>query len=139
MTIAVPPEKRGRDAGAAAAEFVLVSVLLLLLLFGVLQVGVYFYARNIVAASAADAARYAAAAGVPSSVGGPRAQSLIADALGEAQARAVHCTGSTGRDPSTGLTLAVVHCTGRVRALVAPVDLPMPVDFTSSALKERAP
>ena len=63
---------RERDDGAAVVEFVLVSVLLVLLLFGVLQVGVYFYARNIVAASAADAARYAAAAGVDPDAGAGR-------------------------------------------------------------------
>ena len=42
---------REREAGAAAVEFVLISVLLVLLLFGVLQVAAFFYARNIVAAS----------------------------------------------------------------------------------------
>lgn len=117
----------------------MISVLLVLLLFAVVQVGVFFYARNIIEASAADAARYAAAAGTPVSAGGPRAEQLIAESLGAAQAREVRCTGSTGRDAATGLPLAVVHCVGRVRAVVAPVDIPLRVDFTSSALKEMTP
>jgi Flp pilus assembly protein TadG len=130
---------RARDTGAAAAEFVMISVLLLLLLFGVVQVGVYFYARNMIEASAADAARYAAAAGVPAGAGGARAQQLIESALGRAQARAVRCTGGVGRDGDSGLPVATVHCVGKVRALVAPVDIPLRIDFTSSALKEQTP
>jgi Flp pilus assembly protein TadG len=129
---------RDRDAGAAVVEFVLISVLLVLLLFGVLQVGVYFYARNIVAASAADAARYAAAAGVPAAAGGPRAEQLIANALGAAQARTIRCTGGTGTDADSGLPVSTVHCVGHVRALLVSSDMPLTVDFTSSALKETS-
>ena len=51
----------------------MMSVLLLMLLFGVLQVAVYFYARNVAAASAADAARYAAAEGIDPAAGAARA------------------------------------------------------------------
>lgn len=117
----------------------MISVLLVLLLFGVLQVGVYFYARNIVSASAADAARYAATAGVPSSAGGPRAEQLIAHGLGSDQASAITCTSGPGTDAGSGLPVTTVHCVGRVRALLAPVDIPLKVDFTSSALRESAP
>ena len=39
-----------RDAGAAVVEFVLLAILLVMLLLAVLQVAVYFYARNVVAA-----------------------------------------------------------------------------------------
>jgi Flp pilus assembly protein TadG len=129
---------RERDVGAAVVEFALISVLLVMLLFGVLQVGVYFYARNIVEASAADAARYAASAGVPASAGGARAEELIAASLGAAQARAITCTGGLATDSGSGLPLTTVHCTGRVHALVVAVDLPMRIDITSSALKEFA-
>lgn len=131
--------RRDSDDGAAVVEFVMISVLLVLLLFGVLQVGVYFYARNIVAASAADAARYAAAAGVPSSAGGARAEQLIAAGLGGGQAAAIKCTSTVGADAGSGLPVTTVHCVGHVRALLLSTDLPLKVDFTSSALKERAP
>ena len=46
--------RRRADDGAAVVDFVLISTLLVFLLFAVLQVAVYFYARNVVAASAAD-------------------------------------------------------------------------------------
>lgn len=131
--------RRERDAGAAVVEFVMISVLLILLLFAVLQVGVYYYARNIVSASAADAARYAAAAGVSSSAGGPRAEALIAQGLGSRQASQITCTSGPGTDASSGLAVITVHCVGRVRAFLAPVDIPLQVDFTSSALKESSP
>ena len=39
----------------------MISVLLLMLLFAVLQAAVYFYVRNVAASSVADAARFAAA------------------------------------------------------------------------------
>lgn len=127
---------RERDDGAAVVEFVLISVLLVLLLFGVLQVAVYFYARNIVAASAADAARYAAAAGVSPSAGATRAEQLIRDGLGGAD---VTCTSGPGVDAGSGLPVTTVHCTGTVRALLAPVDIPLHLDLRSSALKETTP
>lgn len=129
---------RGRDDdGAAVVEFVMISVLLVLLLFGVLQVGVFFYARNIVAASAADAARYAAAAGVPPSAGGPRAERLIADGLGSTDG--IRCTGRAGVDPESNLPVTTVECRGTVPALFVPGNLPLRIDMTSSALKEATP
>ena len=127
------------DDGAAVVEFVFVSLLLVLLLFAVLQVGVYFYARNIVAASAADAARYAATAGAVASDGSERAQQLIAAGLGTAQARAITCTATDGTDAASGLPVTTVRCVGHVRALLMSTDLPMPVDIASSALTERTP
>jgi Flp pilus assembly protein TadG len=129
--------RRGRDDGAAVVEFVMISVLLVLLLFGVLQVGVYFYARNIVAASAADAARYAAAAGVAPGAGAQRAERLIAAGLGSIVG--FRCTSRPGVDPSSRLPVTTVHCTGRIRALLAPIELPLRIDSTSSALREGTP
>jgi Flp pilus assembly protein TadG len=133
---------RGRlrdDAGAAAVDFVLMSLLLVLLLLGVLQTAVYFYARNIVAASAADAARYAAAAGLDPSAGGTRAQDLLRSGLAGGSAASIHCTGAAAVDGASGLPTATVHCTGRLRLLFLPLHLPLTIDVTSSALKERQP
>ncbi len=129
----------GRDDGAAVVEFVLISVLLIFLLFAVLQVGVYFYARNIVSASAADAARYAAAAGVSPGAGGTRAEALIARGLGSGGASAINCTGGPAVDERSGLPVTTVRCTGRIHALLAPLDIPLDVDVTTSALRESAP
>ena len=117
----------------------LISVLLVLLLFGVLQVGVYFYARNIVAASAADAARYAAAVGVPPSAGGARAEQLIADGLGAAQARAIKCTSRPGPTRDPACRSPPCTASGTCARCWSRPSLPLTVDFTSSALQEQAP
>lgn len=129
--------RRDRDGGAAVVEFVLISVLLVFLLFAVLQVAVFFYARNIISASAADAARFAAAAGVPASAGKDRAEQLIRQALGGQDA--ITCTSTPALDPDSQLPVTQVHCVGHVRALFAPLDIPLTVNVTTSALKEQAP
>jgi hypothetical protein len=125
------------ERGAAVVDFVLMSVLLVMLLFAVLQVAVYFYARNVVAASAADAARYAAAEGVDPRAAGPRAEQLIRRGIDLVDARALHCAGGAGRDAVSGLATSTVHCTGRVRALFLPLALPLTIDVRSSVLKEQ--
>lgn len=117
----------------------MLSVLLVFMLFAVLQVAVYFYARNIVAASAADAARYAANAGVDSAAGGPRASELIRRGLGSSAASRVGCQGGTAVDPDSGLAVARVHCRGKLKLIFLPLDLPMWIDVTSSSLKEDTP
>lgn len=117
----------------------MMSVLLVFLLFGVLQVAVYCYARNIVAASAADAARYVANAGVDSTAGGPRAGESIRTGLGAGEAARIPCRAATTTDPDSGLALATVRCRGRLRLTFLPLDLPLWIDVTSSSLKEGAP
>ncbi len=126
-----------RDDGAAVVEFVLISVLLVFLLFAVLQLAVFCYARNIVSASAADAARYAAAAGVPSGAGKERAEQLIAQGLGGGDA--ITCTSVAAVDPDSRLPVTQVHCTGHVRAIFTAIDIPLTIDVTTSALKEQQP
>ncbi len=130
---------RRDDSGAAVVDFVFLSVLLLFLLFGVLQVAVYFYARNVAASSAADAARYASAEGVASGAGAARAQGLIRSGLDDADAKGIHCTSRAGRDRESGLPVVTVHCTGRLRLLFSPLRLPLTVDVTSSVLREGKP
>ena len=124
------------DRGAAAVDFVMMSVLLVLLLLAVLQVAVYFYARNVVAASAADAARFAAAEGIDPGAGGERAVLLIHQGLDDADAAAIHCVGQPGRDSVSGLAVTTVHCRGRIRVLFSPLRLPLTIDITSSVLRE---
>ena len=117
----------------------MISTLLILLLFCVLQLGVFFYARNIVSASAADAARFAASYGASPSAGGPRAEELIAEGLGSDTASDIRCISRTGVDTGSGLATVTVHCHGRVQALLAPIDVPLTIDFTASALRETRP
>ena len=127
---------RRDDSGAAVVDFVMMSILLIMLLFGVLQVAVYFYARNVAAASAADAARYAAAEGVDVRAGAPRAAQLLRQGLDGRDAAAIRCTSTPGRDRASGLPIATVRCAGRIRLLFTPLAMPLRIDVTSSVLKE---
>jgi Flp pilus assembly protein TadG len=120
-------------------DFVLVSVLLALLLFAVLQVAVFFYARTIVAAAAADAARYGALAGSSPSLGAERAQLLIAQSLGRADATQIHCTAAARTDAPSGLPEVTVTCTGHLHAVFAPLRLPVTIHVVASALTEPPP
>jgi hypothetical protein len=47
--------------------------------------------------------------------------------------------GAAAVDGASGLPTATVHCTGRLRLLFLPLHLPLTIDVTSSALKERQP
>lgn len=133
------PSRESGDAGAAVVDFAMMSVLLVLLLFAVLQIAVYMYERNIVAASAADAARYAASLGVDPADGGTRASATIAQGLTSADARLVPCTGAAAVDRASGLSIVRVHCVGRMRMLLLPFPVPLGIDVTGSALQERKP
>ena len=127
---------RSSDGGAAVVEFVLIASLLIFLLFGVLQVAVYFYARNVVAASAADAARYAASEGVSPGAGAARATRLIGDGLDDADAAGLHCTSHLDRDAVSGLRVTTVRCHGHIRVLFSPLKMPLTIDVRSSVLRE---
>ena len=131
--------RRPDDGGAAVVDFVLISTLLVFLLFAVLQVAIYFYARNVAAASAADAARYAAAEGVSSGAGGPRATLLVHQGLDEADATGIRCSSGPGRDAASGLAVTTVRCHGRIRLLFSPLKMPLTIDVTSSVLREKQP
>jgi Flp pilus assembly protein TadG len=48
------------ERGAAVVDFVLVSMLVVPLFLGILQVGLYLYVRNTVTAAASEGAHYAA-------------------------------------------------------------------------------
>src|SRR3954447_20474904 len=130
---------RSSDGGAAVVEFVLISTLLIFLLFGVLQVAVYFYARTVAAASAADAARYAAAEGVSPGAGAARAATLIRQGLDDADAAGLSCTSALDRDGTSGLAVTTVRCHGRIRLLFSPLKMPLAIDVRSSVLREGPP
>lgn len=127
--------RMGGDGGAAVVEFLLVSILLLALLFGVVQVGLYLHVRNVVAASAAEGARYAANADRTAADGGPMTQQIIADALSDRAAAAMTCSGRY--EPGAGGTVLVaVHCTGDVPLIFSWLGgLPV-LNVTARAIKE---
>ena len=117
----------------------MVAVLLVFVLFGVLQVAVYFYVRNIVAASAARGARFAANEGIDYAQGGVHASTLVDEGLSSGVARSIPCAGSGGTDAATGLPLAVVQCTGHLKSIFLPIGALIGIDVTSRSLKEGVP
>lgn len=83
------------DDGAAIVEFAFVSVMLIALLMGIIQVGIYLHVRNVLAASAAEGARYAANANTSGDAGGAITRNLVARGLGGKVADTLHCIPGT--------------------------------------------
>ena len=130
---------RDGDEGAAVVEFVMMTLLLVLLLFAVLQLAVFMYARNIVAASAAAGARYGANAGIEPDAGADKANSLVATGLTHAAARRISCTATETRDAESGVRVVQVRCAGSVPMVLLPFAMPAHITVASAALKEGAP
>lgn len=124
------------DRGSSVVEFVLISVLLVMLLFGVLQIATLFYVRSVVASAASDGARYAANAGVSPSAGGQRATQLISRGLGASMARQLPCTSEAVDDAASGLATAQVTCAGKIRSLLLPIGAFVKVDVSARSLKD---
>ena len=72
-----------RDDGAAPVDFVLVGVLLTLLFLGVAQVALDYHVRNVLAACAAEGARYGANADRDPAQGAALTRQLIRDSLAD--------------------------------------------------------
>ena len=116
----------------------LVSTLLVFLLFAVLHVAVLVYARNVTGAAAADGARHGAELGSLSGDGAARASELIHTSLPGA-ADDIDCTEVSSVDAASGLPVITVHCRGALRTILLPLHLPLPIDASSTVLRERAP
>src|SRR4051795_2305477 len=123
------------ERGSAVVEFVLVSLLIVLLLLAVLQVAVYVHVRNVVTASAQEGARYAGNADVDSGAGAARTLEVVGRATSEQTAKGMACT-STEEADGTGLTLVVVRCSGSVPSLLAALGSLLPLEVTGRAVKE---
>jgi hypothetical protein len=77
------------DRGSAPVDFVLVGSLVTLLFMALLQLGVDFYVRNVVASCVADGARYGANADVANATAGAaQANEEITRTLGSSYATA---------------------------------------------------
>jgi Flp pilus assembly protein TadG len=125
------------DRGSAVVEFSLISVLLLMLLFAVLQIAALFYVRSVAAAAAADGARYAADADVAPDDGARRASELIGQGLGSAMAARLPCTGEILPDPASNLQVARVQCEGRISSVLLPLGAFVQVRVSGQSLKDR--
>ncbi len=118
-------------------EFLLVSLLLIILLLGVLQVAALFYVRSVTGAAAADGARYAANADVTPAAGAERAADLLGHGLGAPTASGIACTGGLVSEPESGLVVAQVRCRGRIRSVLLPIGAFVRIDVSARSLKER--
>ena len=107
------------DDGAAVVDFVLVSVLLVTLFLLVFQVGVTLHVRNVLVASAAEGARYAANADRTPEEGAARAKQVIAEALGQRVAGSITCVPVDGEELD-GQPLVDVRCSGPVPLVFLP-------------------
>ena len=124
--------RRGGDRGAAVADFVLVSVLVLVLFLAVVQLGLALFTRNVLISCAAEGARYGARADSTPGQGVARTQALISTSLSPSYARRV---------------TARVRVEGGVRVVEVRVVAPLPVvgllgpdgsvDVTGRAFAER--
>jgi Flp pilus assembly protein TadG len=81
--------RRRTDCGSAVVEFVGVTALLLLLFLVIFQLGVVLHIRNVMAAAAAEGARYAANADRTEADGEQRAKDAIATGLSDRLARSM--------------------------------------------------
>jgi hypothetical protein len=86
---------RWGQAGAAVADFVLVSALVTLLFLAVFQVGLALHIRNTLISCAAEGARYGARADRDPEDGVARAQELIRESLADRYADDVSATTTT--------------------------------------------
>jgi Flp pilus assembly protein TadG len=125
------------ERGSAVVDFVMVSILILMLLLAVLQVAVYVHVRNVVTASAQEGARFAANADVDSAIGAARTVEVVARATSVQTAEGLACTSAEEVDRS-GLTLVVVRCSGTVPSLLAVLGNLLPLEVTGRAVKEAA-
>jgi Flp pilus assembly protein TadG len=72
------PGLRARDErGSAVVDFVLVSMLVVPLFLGIMQVGLYLYVRNTVTAAASEGAQYAAVLNREPADGEARTRELV--------------------------------------------------------------
>ena len=123
------------DGGAAVVEFVLVSIPLLFLLLGVLQVAAYLHLRNVVVASAAEGARYGANADRPSAAGGPFAEQVLSRGVSARTAAGIRCS-ATEEAGTGGTVLVAVRCRGSLPTFLSMLGDLLPVDAQARAIKE---
>ena len=98
----------GRDDGAAPVDFVLVGLLLTFFFLGVVQLAIDYHVRNVLAACAAEGARYGANADVADpQAGADRANELITQSLGRSFAHAVAAQPQDAVDGAPTVTVVV--------------------------------
>lgn len=127
--------ERGRtEDGSAVVDFVLVSLVLVPLVLGIIQVALVMHVRTTLAAAAAEGARYGATVDRGAEAGAARTRSQIRTALAGRFARGV----SAQERMVDGVPTVEV----RVRASVPPLGLWGPgvsLDVVGHGVEEAAP
>lgn len=113
------------ERGSTSLEFAIVAPVLMLLVLGVLQFGLWYHAQNVVQAAALEGARVAAAEDGTVGAGKARALEVVQEGLGNA-ADDQGATASVGRDA------AHVRVTAELAGL-----LPIP-GFSSFSMSSEA-
>jgi Flp pilus assembly protein TadG len=98
------------DAGAAVVDFVLVSVVLLGLFLGVVQLGVALHVRNTLVAAAAEGARFGANADRSAVDGELRTRDLVSASLSSGMVQEV----AAGYEDVAGTSTVVVEIRARL-------------------------
>ena len=128
-------EGRARDeGGAAVVDFVLVSMVLVPLVLGLIQVGLVMHVRNTLAAAASEGARYGATIDRTPADGAARTREQVHGAIADRFAQDV----SASRETVGGVPTVVVT----VRAEVPPLGLWGPgvgLSVTGHGVQETAP
>jgi len=119
------------ERGSATLELAIAAPVLLLLVVGLLQFGLWYHAHQVALASAQEGARVAAAEGGTLGAGETRARTLLHAGLGGA-AGGLSIGGTEGRDTVT------VEVRGSIRMLFPwPGGAVLPLHATAVAHKER--
>src|SRR5579884_2109145 len=96
------------DRGSGPVDFVLVGSLVTLLFLAIVQVGIDYHVRNVLAACVAEGARYGANADVSDpNAGADKANDLIRESLGGAYATAVAAPQQDSVDGAPVVTVTV--------------------------------
>lgn len=127
---------RHADRGSAPVDFVLVGSLVTLFFLAVIQIAIDVHIRNVLAACAAEGARYAANAdiGYPAA-GAMRANALIDEALGPAYATA---DAPQPQDTVAGQPVVTVHVSAHLPLLAWFLPVGPTVSVTGHAFREPA-
>jgi hypothetical protein len=122
------------ERGSAPVDFVLVGSMVTLLFLAVLQLGLDYHVRNVLAACAADGARYGANADVASaSAGADAANREITGALGPSYA---HAVAARSQDEVDGQRVITVEVTARLPLVAWFLPVGPTVHATGHALLE---
>ena len=127
---------RRRDRGSAPVEFVLVGSLVTFLFLAILQVAVDFHVRNVLAACAAEGARYGANADVADpEAAAAKTNELITKSLGSDYA---HAVAPVEQDSLDGAPVVTVTVRARLPLLAWFLPVGPTVTATGHALLEPA-